>query len=190
MTIRHRFRLIPVALAAVALSLTACGGDSGDGGGVATLAGDTASATPSAAASGDLEKQLNDYVECLRKQGLDVPDPSVNADGQVTFGRGAGGGQNFDRDKFADAQKVCGDLPEGLTTPLDNIDQSQLQDTLLKFAQCMRGEGIDMPDPDMSKLGSGGNPFGSLDRDDPKVAAATEVCQKVFAESGLMPGGS
>ena len=192
MTIRHRFRMIPVALAAALLSLTACGDDKG-GGQVATLAEGSATATPSAAASGDLEKKLADYVECLRKQGADVPDFAVDANGQVTFGS-PGSGQTIDRDKLASAQKVCGDLPEGLTTPLDNIDQSELQDAGLKFAQCMRGEGIEMADPDFSNLGSGtgGNPFGDLDRDDPKVAAAIEVCQKVFADAGLTPraGGS
>jgi len=191
MTIRHRFRMIPVALAAALLSLTACGDDKG-GGQVATLAGGAATSAPSAAASGDLEKKLADYVECLRKQGVDVPDFTVDANGQVSFGTPANG-QSFDRDKFTEAQKVCGDLPEGLTTPLDNIDQSELQDAGLKFAQCMRGEGIEMADPDFSNPGSGGGGlFADLDRDDPKVAAALEVCQKVFADAGLTPraGGS
>ncbi|MET0493277.1 MAG: hypothetical protein ABW000_09135 [Actinoplanes sp.] len=177
-------RLIPALLAAAVLALSACGGDGG-GSKVATLDDGTATTAPSAAASGDLEKKLNDYLECLRKQGADVPDATVDENGQVSFGQPPAG---FDRDAFTKAQKVCGDLPDGLTTAFDNMDQSQVQDTALKFAQCMRAEGVDVPDPDMSKLGKG-NPFGELDRDDPKTAAAIEVCQKVWADSGLAPRG-
>jgi hypothetical protein len=181
--------MIPVVLAAAALSLTACG-DGSDDSQVATLDNGSATSAPSAAASGDLEKKLADYVECLRKQGMDMPDPTVDANGQVSFGAPVKG-KSFDRDKLAEAQKVCGDLPEGLTTGLENVDQSELQDAALKFAQCMRGEGVDMADPDMSQLGNGAGsgPFADLDRDDPKVAAAIEVCQKVFADAGITRSG-
>lgn len=182
MTPRHRLRMIPVALLAAALSLTACGGKS-DAGAIATLNDGTATATPRASASGDLEKQLADYVECLRKQGVDIPDPTVDAKGQVSFGRPAAGAR-FDRGALTKAREACGDLPAGLTTGPGTMDRSQMQDTLLTFARCMREQGIDMPDPDMSKVGTGeGSPFGDLDRDDPKVAAATEVCQKAFTDS-------
>jgi hypothetical protein len=188
MTIRHRFRMIPVLLAAAALSLAACGDDSGDSK-VATLDNGSASSAPSAAPSGDLDKQLNDYLECLRKQGLNVPDATVDAKGRISFGTPAAG-QSFDRDKFTDAQKVCGDLPAGLTTGLEDLDQSELQDAALAFAKCMRGQGVEMADPDVSKLGQGGGAFADLDRDDPKVAAAVESCQHVFADAGIIrPGG-
>jgi hypothetical protein len=184
MTIRYRFRMIPVVLAAAALALAACGDDEG-GSKIATLDHGTATAAPSAAASGDLEKELTEYVECLRKQGADVPDPTVDANGQITFGRPANG-QSIDREKVAEAQKVCGPLPEGVVAGITNMDQSELQDIALKFAQCMRGEGVEMADPDVSKMGSGdGGMFGDIDRDDPKVAAAIEVCQRVWTEAGI-----
>jgi hypothetical protein len=181
MTFRTRLRMFPVLLAAAALTLSACG-DDGGGGRVATLDDGTATTAPSAKASGNLEKELADYVECLRKEGADVPDPTVDANGQITFGRPANG-QTIDREKVTEAQKVCGDLPEGFISGFTDMDQSELQDVALKFAQCMRGEGIQMADPDVSKLGSAGGPFADLDRDDPKVAAALEVCQKVWTDA-------
>ena len=172
-------------LIAAVLMLSACGG-SGGSSRVASLSGSGgSSATASAAASGDLEKELADYMECLRKQGVDVPDPTVDADGNVTFGR-LPAGRSIDRDQLDDARKACGKLPEGLTAALTGQDQSELQDTALKFAKCMREQGVDVPDPDFSKIGGGaGGPFGDLDRDDPKVAAALEVCQKVWAGAGI-----
>jgi hypothetical protein len=185
MRTRHRIHfLFPLALAAV-LSVSACGGSNDGDSQVASLATATSSATATAkAASGDVEKELNDYTECLRKQGVDVPDIAVDADGNISLGgaRGAGAG-NFDRDAFEAAQKVCGDPPASVTSNLqDRVNDPQFQDAALKFAQCMRKEGIDMKDPDFSQGATGGgNAFGELDRDDPKTAAALEVCQKEFA---------
>lgn len=185
MTTRQRIAVLPLMFAAGLLALGACGsGD--DGGGVATL--DTGgSAAPSA--SGSVEKEVTDYVECLRKQGIELPDPTVNADGEVTLGRP----QNLpdiDRDKFEAAQKACGEPPAGVTTAAeDMLANPEFQDAALKFAQCMREQGVDVPDPDFSKVGSGaGGLFGGMDRDDPKVAAAIEKCQQVFADAGIGRG--
>jgi hypothetical protein len=176
--------------------LSACGGSSGGGDAqVASIATTGSSgAAPTKASSSDTEKELNDYTECLRKQGVDVPDITVDADGNPSFGApggGGGGGGDFDRDAFTAAQKVCGDPPASLTNSLQkNLNSPEFQDSALKFAQCMRKEGIDMKDPDFSQGvgGAGGNAFGDLDRDDPKTAAALEVCQKEFA--GVAGGGN
>ena len=57
--------------------------------------------------------------------------------------------------------------------------------TALKFAQCMRKNGVDVPDPDFSQGGgAGGGLFGGsgMTRNDPKVQKATQTCQKVFTE--------
>jgi hypothetical protein len=182
MTRRQRFLALPVL--ALALAAGACGGGD-DKGGVATLDN---GASSSAAPKKDLEKELNDYVTCLRDNGATVPDPTVDDNGQVSFG-GAQAGRQIDRDKLQAAQKTCGPLPEGLTTAFDP-DDPKLQDTLLKFAECMRAEGVDVPDPDFSKIGKGANPFGDkVDPDDPEVAAAIEVCQKVWTDAGITPRG-
>ena len=131
--------------------------------------------------------ELNDYVACLRENGANVPDATVDDKGRVSFGAPQGG-QVVDRDKLQAAQKTCGPLPEGLTSAL-NPNDPKLQDVALKFAQCMRGEGVNIPDPDFSKVGQGGSPFGDIDTDDPKVAAAIKVCQKVWTDAGIIRGG-
>jgi hypothetical protein len=179
--------LLPLLLAATVLSLSACAGQNHE----PTVAGleDRVAATSSSADSADLENELNDYVECLRKEGVNLPDPSVDADGRVSI-RPPTDGRNLDPDAFTRAQKACGDVPKGLTFGLGGKDRSELQDTAVEFAQCMRERGVDMADPDLSSLGTSGgaSPFGKLDRDNPKVAAAIEECQKVWTAAGVGSG--
>ncbi|MGL4175861.1 MAG: hypothetical protein ACRCSN_07255 [Dermatophilaceae bacterium] len=176
-------------------ALTACGGEESSSGGVAAIdegSGSGSSSSASPTASGDAEQQLLDYVECLRGEGLDVPDPTVDAEGNLTLRPqgGAGAGQQLDREQFRSAQETCGQPPEG-ALGIDEQDRSELQDAALEFAKCMRGEGIDVPDPDFSQggpgAGGGQGPFGDLDTDDPKVAAAVEKCQSAFGDA--LPGG-
>ena len=121
-----------------------------------------------------------------------MPDPTVDADGNLTM-RGSRGddeqgatADSFDADAFAAAQEVCGDIPAG-ALGFDTSDESEIEDALLEFAQCMRDEGIEMDDPDLSAglvPGAGGSIFGDLDMDAPDVKAAMETCQSTFAGFG------
>ncbi|MGL5819579.1 MAG: hypothetical protein ACRCYR_18605 [Phycicoccus sp.] len=176
--------------------LAACGSEESSSGGVAAIdessSSSSGSSSASPTASGDAEQQLLDYVECLRGEGLDVPDPTVDAEGNLTLRPqgGAAGGQRLDRDQFQKAQETCGQPPEG-ALGIDEQDRSELEDAALEFAKCMRGEGIDVPDPDFSQggpgAGGGQGPFGDLNTDDPKTAAAVEKCQSALGDA--IPGG-
>lgn len=195
---RNSIRTITTISVLALAVLTGCS-TSTEPSGVASLSGNDAAAAPSTTAQ-DPEAALLSFVECLRGKGLDVPDPEVDADGNLSlsprslFGQGTG-----DPEKLRAGMQACGGLPEGVGGGFSPEDRTQFQDTMLKFAECMRGEGVDMPDPDFSSggppAGGGGSgqargPFGQLDRDDPKVAVALEVCQKIFADSGIgQPGG-
>ena len=140
------------------------------------------------------EELLLRFADCMRENGVDFPDPVVEADGTVRFGfrpgaGGAGAAQDLARDPdLPAAREACEDVLEGLSfgPGSGNFDTTELQDTLLRFAQCMRDNGVDMSDPDLSNFGPGGNrdngqgdgPFGGgIDFEDPDVAAALEVCQ-------------
>jgi hypothetical protein len=186
--------LLPALVSILAVtSLSACGSDEKDPG-VTSLRSSTSS--PSASASGtakDSEAELLKYVECLRGQGLDVPDPTVDAEGNLTIGGGNGGPPNIDPDKLEAAQKVCGDVPAGALGGGTDLNSAEFQDAAVKFAACMRNEGIDMPDPDFSKGSVQGMTglFKNVDRNDPKVEAATQKCRSVFADAGIdLPGGN
>jgi hypothetical protein len=64
-----------------------------------------------------------------------------------------------------------------------NFDFTEIQDTLLVFAQCMRDNGFDLPDPDFSNfdLAGGVGPFGEIDPTEPDFEKALEACQDIFA---------
>jgi hypothetical protein len=172
--------------AAVMVTLAACGG----GGGTAGAAGATAA----------LEEELIDYTECLRDQGINVEDPVVEPDGSVRLGqimmtpppdgRGERGGPGSDGPgggfgRMGEAREACGQPPAG-AFGTEQVDASEMQDAALAFAQCMRDNGVDMPDPDFGGgLGGRGVTFqgGNVDQDDPNFQAAQEECRP------LLPGG-
>ena len=144
------------------------------------------------------EEQLLAFAECMRENGVDFPDPVVEADGTVTFGFRPGGGfaalREIGRDPdLPAAREACEGLVAGLAfgPGRGGFDMIELQDRLLEFAQCMRDNGIDIGDPDLSRFAPGaddgglpGGPFGVIDTDDPDFAPAFEVCQQQLPQPG------
>ncbi|MGI5163739.1 hypothetical protein ACQEU3_05220 [Spirillospora sp. CA-253888] len=131
--------LVAVGIAVV-LGGSACGGDGGDGG-VATArsgAAATASASPTATLSKE-DAQLK-FAQCMRENGIDVPDPG-SGDKQVAIGR-----QGKDREKVERAVEKCRSyLEAGGVIP--DLKDPKVHDQFVKFAQCMRQQGVDVPDP-------------------------------------------
>ncbi len=182
------------------LLLSACGAaaaddgsDSGSSGGIATLADDAPSPDDSAgndATSDDVadtETQLLAFSACMRENGVDMEDPTVDAEGNVQFGRQPGaaiGGQGgVSREEQQAAQEACGELLEGIQLGGgERVDQTELEDQLLEYTSCMRDNGYDMPDPDFSDNGhSGAGPFGdAIDTDDPAFKTAAQSCDGII----------
>ena len=141
-------RIVPFAIALVAIAaLAACTGGTANPSGVASLGSQSPAPSSSAEpeASLDPEDAALAFAQCMREHGVDMPDPQVGSNGEMSFSIGAGPGK-LDRSKLQEAQEACQDLmPTGLGKPGD-IPQEQ-RDAMLAFAQCMREHGIDMPDP-------------------------------------------
>ena len=157
------------------------------------------------------EESLLAFAECMRENGVDFPDPVVEADGTVTFGfrpGGGGGGLQALREIGQDpdlpaARDTCSGMLEGRAfgPGQGDFDLIELQDRLLEFAQCMRDNGVDMPDPDLGRFGPGGNdndqdfgPFRVIEieteiDDDSDFAAAFVVCQQQLPQAGSQPFG-
>ncbi len=192
-----RRRVLPALLLTVAFVAAACGSNS-SGSEVASLATSGPAAASAAPSTGpvDFQESLLKYTQCLRDNGLDVPDPQFGADGRPQFGAGAGGaGGRFgdidlDSPEFQAAQEACGDILAGVQRQIDPEVLAERQAQLLVFAECMRDEGIDFPDP---QLGTDGGPrfgagrFGGLDFQSPEFQTAFEVCQDSLG--GFGPGG-
>jgi hypothetical protein len=88
--------------------------------------------------------------------------------------------------------RECRHYLEGVALRFASVDRTDLEDRLLAYAQCMRGQGFDLPDPDFSGS-SGRMGLGSIFPgvgvevfQDPAFEEANHVCQDIFA--GLMPG--
>lgn len=199
---KHR---ILILVAGLAVGLASCGTDT-TGDGVATLEDlDTVAVTTSTTVAVDTETQLIAFADCMREAGIDIDDPTVDADGNVQFGGFRGATQAGDEpvgppEGFREAAQTCGEFLEGLELGFGRPDITELEDTFLEFAQCMRDNGYDMDDPDLSGFGPdadddqasepqgrGINIFGDVDPTDPVFIEAQEACQDILA--GFGPGG-
>lgn len=165
-------------------SLLACAVVAGCGHGAAG-AGASSSPTP------DAYQQARKFSQCMRDHGVNVPDPqTVNGGGvavKVTPGPNDAA-INPDSQQFKDAQNACKQyLPNGGN--LSPEQQAQQQQNALKFAQCMRAHGVDIPDPKPGTGGvviqgngsdNGGGPV--INPDDPKFQAAQKACQSLLGD--------
>ncbi len=179
-----------------ALVATACASSS-DADGVATLEGsDITSSTVATAGDDqvDTEQAMLNFTQCLRDQGLDIQDPEVNAEGNLNFRSLVQGAEEVDREALRAGFDACQSELEGITLGGGGgFDRTAIQDTLVEYAACMRENGYDMEDPDLSNFGpaaggegqpgQGGEPFGGIDQNDSTFIAANEVCQGIFTNA-------
>jgi hypothetical protein len=151
-----------------ALAVTACSKPPADGGGVATAA-TGGSATPAATPSRDLLAEMRRWAQCMRQHDVDMPDPqSVK-----------GAFDGFDWPDKDDPEAARVDTARQACTQYDTFSEytepfstAQLQ-AWLAWAQCMRGHGLEVSDPDPS----GKPPMVNLKkhRTQPDVLAAAET---------------
>jgi hypothetical protein len=191
----QRFVLPLVALVVLAAG---CSGAGSAAEGVASLSevsiADDATTT-TAATSMDQERAMLDFAACMRDNGVDIEDPTVDADGNLQFGgfRGIGDG-TVDRTTLQAAREACQDELDGVVLGFrgEAPDLTEMQDMFVEYAACMRENGYDMPDPDFSSFGprgdgepgQGGGPFASMDPSDPDFVAAQAVCQDILGDFG------
>jgi hypothetical protein len=150
---------VTALLSTAALALLGCGG--GNGG-------------PSASDREKFEEAALKHAQCLRKHGIDAPDPKVNG-GRIEMSVRAGKGNEA---ALQQAEKACSKYLANLPRPKMNEKQAAEEaDRALAHARCMRKEGINIPDPKIDPRG------GVLQRvpngvspDDPAFQAAEKKC--------------
>ncbi|MER5336540.1 hypothetical protein [Micromonospora sp. NPDC002717] len=158
----------------VALAVAGCGG-SGDGPDVATAGGGGAEpvSASSAAQLGDGERQLK-FAECMRENGVEVPDPEPGGARLFRFD------EKTDPGKVQAAMEKCRQhLPNGGEKP--KLDPEQVE-RLRKLAACMRENGVpEFPDP--SADGGIQLRLDAMKVDDQQVKAAMEKCRQYAPEN-------
>ena len=178
--IGRRRLLTALVLSTLALAVGACGSSS-------------SSSTTTAASSGaQFQARLN-FAKCMRSHGINVPDPS-------TGGGPAGGGgffrqlRNYPQAQRQAALQACQSILRQAFGNITPAQSAQFRQQLVKFAECMRSHGIDIPDPTTGN-GPGGfglrREFRSLDRNSPAFQAANKACASLrpqFRRGGLGGG--
>jgi hypothetical protein len=178
-----------LAAAAAALALGACGSSSNDGGG-----GAKGASGQDKAFEGALK-----FSQCMREHGIDMPDPQRVGKGGIKLSGGKG--LNFNDPKMKSAQSACQKYMQiGGGESIDPAKRAKLQEAALNYARCMRGHGVNMPDPKLA--GNGGLTFqvgpgrggpkssdGSGPRsgvganpDSPKFKAADKACNHFLGD--------
>jgi hypothetical protein len=163
----HRFALLTLPLATASLALGACGG--GD---------------PDPASAGDQRAKFReaalDFAKCMREHGVDMPDPQPGGGIQLALRADEANRGTVDR-----AQEACQKHLDKVPPPeISEEDQERFREQALKFARCMREQGIDMPDPTFSGDGAvrqrvpGGGP------EDLRFQRASEECSKHAPRGG------
>lgn len=161
---------------ALAIGVAACGGSS---------------APSNATASGaQFQARLN-LAKCARAHGINVPDP--------TPGGGFGRGEfrilrQYPQSQVQAVMQACRQylvqaFPQLNLSP---AQRAQLQQQLVRFAQCMRSHGVNIPDPQSGPGGFFGfrGAFRSVDRNSPVFQSAQQACQSLRPRFGRdRPGG-
>ncbi|GIH61933.1 hypothetical protein [Microbispora siamensis] len=131
----------------LALALTGCGAAPADDGiasaGGAT-SGTTSGATARPSATVDRQEAQLKFAQCMREHGVDMPDP--DPDGRVRII-----GKKGDEATMQKAMQACQHFMKDAVGDKLGGDDPQARDRMLKFAQCMREHGVDMPDPEPGK---------------------------------------
>jgi hypothetical protein len=161
----------------LALVLSGCGGDDGDKDKVASANGGTLSAGPGSGSGGgsvngggDQRDKAVKFAECMRKNGVNVPDPDPGS-GRMTM--------KFDgstpKEKVDKAMQACRQYsPQGDGSTPD----PQAEERGRKFAECMRKNGVEkFPDP---KPGQRGIIMDRESGEDPDLQSAQQKCQSVL----------
>jgi hypothetical protein len=165
-----RLRWAALALTVLAFATGACSKPSGEG--VATAGGgNSQTQTNPSAASDNPAERVRQFVECMRAEGVDLPDPEPGDNTGKTSLRFAYDAK--DKNEIGSAMEKCNEfLPQGgerLPRTPEQIEQNRV------FARCVRENGIpDFPDPGPDGEFSAD---AGINKEDPAVRAAIDKCR-------------
>jgi hypothetical protein len=155
----HPYLTIAVLGVSLALIATACGSGNNASAQVASL-GSTTGTTPDTSSPANTQEALLKYAACMRQNGVNMADPTFDADGNPTGG-GFGPNSGVDRSSaaFQTAQKACGSLLQGVTLGGRGrgLNRDAIQNSLNDFTACLRGEGLQVDDITFGPPGGAGN---------------------------------
>jgi len=177
-TMYRRWGGLAVLVTGAAIGLAACSGSSSPQ--IASLgknSGDAAQRTTTSIPAGSPAQLLDDWASCMRSHGdPDQVDPTVDATKviQITLGAGYAGG-------LRGGSGACGAYLSAAQTALGGgtPPASTNEATALKFAQCMRANGVPTyPDPTGNSQAIHASSGSDLNPANPTFQAASTLCAK------------
>jgi len=153
------------------LILTACGSDSND---VPSLA---ATPIPDVADEAiDNETLMLEFTECLRNEGMQITDPTVDSDGNIQKPELVEGA-TFNNEEWIAAYEVCGEIIENITFEKKEVDRSAQLEQYLEIAACMSEAGFDIGEPTAETLDTWMSDLkNTFNWDDPDAQDVINMC--------------
>src|ERR1041385_1549176 len=167
-----------VVLAALPLLAAACG---------------VANPFAPANAANNADQMRLKWAQCMRQHGVTVPAPGPGGAGGVNINVQASpgdGGPDAAEQQVQTAMDACKKYRPngGQGSPQNN---QQMLDQAIKFSQCMRDHGVNMPDP--QPVGSGGIRIaaspGALDPTSDQFKQAQEACKQYQPKGATTQAG-
>jgi hypothetical protein len=165
--------LLAAVLIVAALGLVACGEEEAGG------SGDKS----------DRETARNaalEYAQCMRKNGVDMPDPQFDGGGIMQRGPD----EKTPRATLEKAEAACKEISDAMkpSEPPSEEEQKAMKEAALAHAQCMRDHGIEkFPDPTFSADGGMQvriDKRSGVDPEDPDFQKAQEACRDEMPQLG------
>lgn len=170
-----------ILMLTAAITLAGCAGGSGDGEDAGTAAGSDPAAAGGGSGEGpspEQEEQMLKWADCLREHGMDV-----SVDGGRFQMRGQG-----DQAAAQEAQEACRDLaPEGMGA--GGTASPEQKREMLEYIQCLRGEGIELSDPDPETGSPASEDARKFMNPDADMQAAMEACKDARPSRMMLQSG-
>ena len=129
-------RALAVIAITLAAALSACGSTGSSGSSTSSTSTKSPSVAATNAASGDPNLV---FAQCMREKGFDVPDTGLTPENLKDTS-----------DAFNSALNECMDKVSSMTGDDSVVNDQAARETLVKGAECLRGLGYDVKDPDAS----------------------------------------
>ncbi|GAB3464809.1 hypothetical protein GCM10027570_52860 [Streptomonospora sediminis] len=162
-----------VPVLAVGLALAGCGAMGGQ-----------QSAGPSASPSMSVDEQRVAFSECMRENGVDMPDPGQEDGGaRIQLDEGTDQSDVEEAMQACEEYRVGGDAGAG-ADPADTEKRTE-------YAECMRENGVEkFPDPAPAEAGEGAREADEDVVNDPDLDQAAEECRSLLPGTGAGAGGA
>lgn len=166
---QRRHAILVASLAGIAILVAACSSNG------SPAASGGSSSSPASSKTVELE-----FTQCMRSHGVsDFPEP--NAEGGVSIS----GNIDINSAQYKNAYSLCS-KKYGFSGTVSPAQSSQMLADNLKYAACMRSQGIkDFPDPNsQGQFQIQAAPTSDLNPSNPRYQAANKVCSHLQYQGG------